>query len=170
METKIILEFVLQVFLIGIGATIVMDAWLLLLIRSGALTMNFALLGRWIGDLMRGEWLHDSITIAVPVRREVVLGWSTHYATGIVFAALLLLVEGPDWARAPTLLPALITGAVTVSAPLLVVQPALGLGIASSRTRTTLINSLRSVVSHLVFGVGLYVAAVACAHVRSSWV
>jgi hypothetical protein len=147
----------------------VMDVWLLLLKRTGAPAMNFALLGRWVGHVSRGAWIHDAIAKAAPLKREVVLGWTAHYAIGIIFAALLLLVRGPEWAHAPTLLPALITGIATVSAPLLVLQPAMGAGIASSKTRTPLRNSLRSLVNHVVFGVGLYLAALACAHVRMNW-
>ena len=40
--------------LLGIGATAVMDAWLLLLKRLGVPTLNFAFIGRWVGHLLRG--------------------------------------------------------------------------------------------------------------------
>jgi hypothetical protein len=50
-----------------------------------------------------------------------------------------------------------------VLAPLLVLQPALGLGVASSRTAAPLFNATKSVVTHLVYGVGLYLAARATA-------
>jgi hypothetical protein len=36
---------------------------------------------------------------AVPIRSEVLLGWTKHYAVGIAFAALLVLAEGLEWAR-----------------------------------------------------------------------
>ena len=38
---------------VGIGATAVMDAWLLLLSRLGVPTASFALVGRWIGHFPR---------------------------------------------------------------------------------------------------------------------
>lgn len=38
-----------------------------------------------------------------------------------------------DWARRPTLLPALIVGLATAVAPPLIMQPGMGLGIAASR-------------------------------------
>jgi hypothetical protein len=59
----------------------------------------------------------------------------------------------------PTPLPAIITGIVTVAAPLLVMQPAMGAGVASSKTRTPLRNCIKSIATHTVFGIGLYVAA-----------
>jgi hypothetical protein len=50
-------------------------------------------------------------------------------------------------------------GVVTVVAPLFVLQPALGAGIASSKTPRPLFNSLKSLVTHVVFGIGLFLAA-----------
>ena len=89
------------------------------------------------------------------------IGWCAHYATGITFAALLLSTFGLKWARSPSLLPALFISVVTVLAPLLILQPALGAGIASSKTPTPVFNSLKSLVTHTVYGFGLYLAALA---------
>jgi hypothetical protein len=61
------------------------------------------------------------------------------------------------------LLPALFIGIVTVLAPLLILQPALGAGIASTKTAKPVFNSMKSVVTHTVYGVGLYLAALATA-------
>ncbi len=68
-----------------------------------------------------------------------------------------------DWARQPTLLPAMGVGIATVAAPWLVMQPAMGAGIASSRTPAPAKNRLRSLANHSVFGLGLYLAAVVLA-------
>jgi hypothetical protein len=149
-----------RVALIGIGATGVMDAWLLLLRRLGVPTLDFALLGRWIGHGLGGRWTHDAIARAAPVAGERALGWSLHYAIGIAFAALLVGVTGTAWTREPRLLPALAVGIATAVAPLFVLQPAMGAGIASIRTRSPAKNCIKSVAGHAVFGVGLYLAAV----------
>jgi len=149
-----------RVALIGIGATAIMDVWLLLLKRLHVPTLNFALLGRWIGHLFRGQWKHEAIARATPLKGELALGWLVHYATGIAFAALLAAVYGPAWTSDPRLLPALAVGMATVVAPLFVLQPAMGAGIASCKTAAPLMNSLRSLLNHSVFGVGLYVSAV----------
>jgi hypothetical protein len=155
------LEFVLRATLIGVGATIVMDGWAFLLRRFGVPSLNLALLGRWIGHLRQGQWTHADIAAASPVRGEMLIGWCVHYSIGIAFAALLLSIFGLNWAREPSLYPALFIGIVTVVAPLLVMQPALGAGIASSKTARPLFNSMKSVVTHAVYGVGLYLAALA---------
>jgi hypothetical protein len=91
------------------------------------------------------------------------LGWCFHYATGIAFAAALLAANGTAWARQPTLLPCLVLGLLTVVLPWFVMQPALGAGIASSRTPNPTQARMRSVATHAVFGFGLYLAALATA-------
>jgi hypothetical protein len=157
------IEFALRTLGIGVGATIVMDLWALVLGRFGIPSLNFALLGRWIGHLPQGRWMHESIAGAAPVRGESLIGWCAHYTIGITFAALLLSTFGLKWARSPSLLPALFIGVVTVVAPLLVLQPALGGGVAFSRTPTPVFNCLKSLVTHTVYGLGLYLAARATA-------
>jgi hypothetical protein len=97
------------------------------------------------------------------VRGELLIGWCAHYSIGIAFATLLLSTSGLRWARSPSLLPALFTGVVTVVAPLLILQPAMGAGIASSKTPRPVFSSVKSLVTHTVFGLGLYVAALATA-------
>ena len=157
------LEGVAQVVLLGAGATLVMDMWMLLMKAIGVPTLNFAFVGRWVGHACQGRFTHSSIGQALPVRGEVALGWIAHYVTGVVFALLLVWVKGADWLQAPTFVPALVLGVVTVAVPLLVIQPAMGAGFASSKTPTPGKNCLRSLINHGVFGVGLYLAALVIA-------
>ena len=149
--------------LLGIGATAVIDAWLLLLKKLGVPTLNFAFIGRWVGHLLRGQVAHAAIAKAAPVRGELAWGWLTHYAVGVAFAGVLLSLQGAAWVHSPTLLPALAVGIGTVAAPLLVMQPAMGSGFAASRTPTPLKNCLRSLANHTVFGLGLYLSALVIA-------
>lgn len=148
---------------IGVGATAVMDVWLQLLKARGIPSLNFSLLGRWVGHMAHGRWSHDGIAKAAPVRGELALGWLVHYLTGIVFALALSALAGPAWLHAPTLLPALVFGITTVLLPFFVMQPAMGAGVASSRTPAPAANRARSLANHTVFGLGLYVAARALA-------
>jgi len=157
------IEFALRTVLIGAGATLAMDAWALVLRRFGIPSLNFAFLGRWLGHLAQGQWRHVSIARATPVRGELLLGWCAHYTIGMSFAALLLGTFGLRWAHSPSLLPALFIGLVTVLAPLFVLQPALGAGIASSKTPTPVLNCFKSVGTHTVYGFGMYLAALATA-------
>ncbi|MFP6847971.1 MAG: DUF2938 domain-containing protein [Pseudomonas sp.] len=153
-----LLNKLLLIFSIGVGATLVMDAWLMLLQRFGVATLNFAYVGRWVGHIFRGQFRHKAIAKSAPVQDELALGWLMHYATGIAFAGVLIGVQGMEWALQPTWLPALAMGVLTVLIPLLIIQPAMGSGIASSKTATPLKNCLKSLVTHSVFGLGLYLA------------
>jgi hypothetical protein len=117
------------------------------------------MVGRWLGHLRHGRLSHDNIATTAPIAHEGMIGWAAHYAIGIAFASLLLAISGLDWARDPSLPPALIVGLATVVAPFLILQPAFGAGIAASRTPRPAIARLRSIEAHLSFGIGLYLAA-----------
>ncbi len=157
------LEFVVRAALIGIGATVVFDLWAFLRRFFGAPASNWGFVGRWFGHFLRGRFVHASIAQASAVRGELIIGWAAHYAIGIIFAALLVAICGLDWARHPTPLPALIFGLVTVAVPFFVMQPAMGAGIASSKTPNPAQARLRSIAGHTVFGIGLYASALAMA-------
>ena len=155
-----LLGFATSAVLIGAGATAVLDVWSAVLQRGFAVPApNWSLVGRWVGHLARGRWMHPAIGKAEPLRGERALGWTAHYAIGIAFAAALVLVAGPEWVRTPTLLPALIFGVATVVFPFFVMQPGMGLGFAASKAPSPTQARLRSLVTHGVFGLALYVAA-----------
>lgn len=154
-----------HVALVGIGATALMDLWLLLLLRLGVPTTSFALLGRWVGHFSRGRFAHAAMSKADPIPFELGLGWLTHYVIGIAYAALLVALLGTAWLERPTALPALAFGALSVAAPWFVMQPAMGAGVLARKTPTPLQNCLRNLANHLVFGAGLYAAAALAARV-----
>jgi hypothetical protein len=54
------------------------------------------------------------------------------------------------------LAPAIAFGVVTVLVPFLVMQPAMGLGVAASRTPRPRAARVQSLITHTVFGLGLY--------------
>lgn len=152
-------DFLTDATLIGAGATAFLDLYGLARARlQGAAVPDYGLVGRWIAWMPRGRFRHDPIAAAAPVRGERLVGWTAHYLIGIAFAALLLGIWGGDWARAPTLLPALMVGIGTVAAPFLLMQPGMGLGIAARRTPRPWAARARSLTTHAIFGLGLYAA------------
>jgi len=154
--------FVVPTLLIGAGATLFMDLWAAVQGRLlGIPSLNYALVGRWLGHLWLGRFAHDNIAAAAPIRGEKALGWFAHYAIGVLFAAMLLAVWGLEWARHPTPGPALLVGVMTVAAPFLILQPGMGAGIAARKTPQPHVARLRSLVAHVSFGIGLYAAALA---------
>lgn len=149
---------------IGLGATAFMDVWAAIQRRLFAVPgLDYALVGRWIGYLPRGRAVHANIAATAPLRGERLLGWGAHYAIGVAFAAVLLGLWGLDWARAPSLGPALAVGLATLAAPFLILQPGMGAGLAAARTPDPWVARRRSLVAHLAFGLGLYVAGLAVA-------
>lgn len=156
--------FLIHAVLIGVGATVVLDLWSAGLSLLGVAPPDYGLVGRWIAHMARGRFRHDRISASPPLPGEGVIGWTSHYLIGIAYAIVLLAIWGLEWARNPTLGPALIVGIATVAAPFLVMQPGMGAGIASSRTPHPNLARLRSLAAHFAFGIGLYLAAlvVAC--------
>jgi hypothetical protein len=167
-EMRVVLDFLSAALLIGVGATILTDLFVLgLKWLFGFATPNYGLVGRWIGYVAKGVYRHESIAASAPLRGERVLGWTFHYAVGIAFACLLLVIWGIEWAIKPTIGPALIVGIGTVAAPFLVMQPGMGAGIAASRTPNPTIARLRSLMIHAIFGLALYAAGWAAAWLRT---
>ena len=153
------MAFVVHAILIGAGATAVIDAWALARKRLRGIALpDYGLVGRWVAHLARGRFRHDAIATSPGVRCERAIGWTTHYVVGIAFASVLLGVWGIDWARHPTIAPALIVGIGSVVAPFLILQPGMGAGVFASRTPNPAAVRLRSLATHAVFGVGLYAA------------
>jgi DUF2938 family protein len=157
-------HYILGAIAIGIGATLLMDLWNLFLKRTFSIpSLNYCLLGRWLRHMPGGTLRHASISAASPKAFECPVGWIAHYTIGVAFALVLVLVTG-EWLARPTLLPALLYGIGTVVFPFFVMQPSLGLGIAASRTPKPAQARLKSLATHTVFGVGLYLSALAVSH------
>lgn len=128
------LEVIGRSLAIGVGATALLDLWALFLNRAFGIPLaNWAVIGRWFAYLPRGRFMHDTIADTPPVANELAIGWIMHYLVGALFAGIVLLFWGLDWARNPTLLPALIVGVVTVGCGWFILQPGMGMGIAASK-------------------------------------
>ncbi|PTE02075.1 DUF2938 domain-containing protein [Pandoraea apista] len=146
-----------RVLATGACATAAMDLWAILLRRAFGLTsLDYALVGRWLGHMPAGRFAHASIGRASPVSGEKALGWFAHYAIGVGFAACFVGLAGPAWWQAPTFAPALAFGIGTIVVPFFIMQPAFGAGIAASKTPNPTQARLRSLMTHSVFGLGLY--------------
>lgn len=153
------MKLLISTLAIGAGATVVMDAWGLARERwLGIPRPDYALVGRWVGHMPRGRFRHDAIKAAPAIPGEWLLGWGVHYLTGVAFAALLVGIGGESWLHQPTLAPALMVGIGTVAAPFLLMQPGMGAGLAARRTPNPTSARLQSLITHGVFGLGLYAA------------
>jgi len=156
------LDLVLRGIVMGVAGSALMDVWSAVLRRRfGIPTLDYRLLGRWIGHFPNGRFVHERIAASEPIAGELALGWLAHYAIGVTFALVLLAIWGRAWLDAPTIWPALAVGLGTVVAPWFVMQPGMGAGLAGSKSPDPTATRLRNLGTHAVYGIGLYVAAVA---------
>ena len=91
----------LHVIGLGVGATLVMDFGLWILKQLNIPTLNFALLGRWVGWIFRGKFTHQAIGRSPAIQYEYLLGWIAHYSVGIFFAFSFVLIVGDAWLLQP---------------------------------------------------------------------
>lgn len=145
---------------IGIGATLVMDIWLAIRERVFKIpSLNYCFLGRWILHMPEGVVIHRNIADARRKPWECTVGRLAHYSIGALFGVGLVMLTSPEWIHQPTILPAVLWGIVTVCAPFFIMQPALGFGIAASRSANPNKARIQSLFTHAVYGLGLYLSA-----------
>jgi hypothetical protein len=151
------MNYLLFTILTGIGATAVMDIWAILRKKCFGIALpNYRFVGRWIAHMRHGRFRHEAIAAAAPVQGEKLIGWISHYLIGIIFAALLLLITRGSWIHSPSIGPAVAVGVCTVAAPFFLMQPGMGAGIAASRTQQPNSARLQSLITHSIFGLGLF--------------
>jgi hypothetical protein len=152
--------FLIHTILMGLGATLTFDLWVLFLKYGfGIPPSNMCLVGRWLSYMPEGTFRHSNIGSAPQKSRECMVGGIAHYMIGIMFAIAFIAVTGSNWLQHPMLIPAMIFGIVTVLAPFFIMQPSFGLGFAASKTSNPAQARLRSLMNHFVFGIGLYLSA-----------
>lgn len=158
------LETHVWIWLVGCGATLCMDGWAVLQKKVlGIPALNYALVGRWVLWMPCGMIVHRPITASAAMKGETVTGWVLHYLIGIGLAYMPVLMAGTAWLANPSPGIALLAGLSSVAAPFLIMQPALGFGIAAARTARPMKARALSLLAHLIFGVGLYLTAQAIA-------
>ena len=154
-------QVILGATAIGLGATLLTDLWnLCLKAFFGIPSLDFCLLGRWLLHMPSGTFMHKSIAVAPGRRFECIVGRAAHYTIGIVLAFVFIAIAPDEWLSLPTLLPAVLFGIGTVVFPLFIMQPSFGLGIAGARTPKPAQTRLKSLMTHTVFGFGLWGCAV----------
>lgn len=147
---------IILAIILGIGATIVMDIWSLILKLFKMPTLGMSMVGRWVGYLFKGRFFHDPIMKSDAIYGENALGWAAHYGIGIVFSFIFIYFVGDSWFAQPTFWPAYIWGVITVAAPYFMMQPGFGLGVMGYKTPYPNKVRLMSFLAHSAFGLGLY--------------
>ena len=153
---------------LGLGASLIMDGWALLRQYTTRTPMlDYGWIARWVAGLPSGRMSVVPGQGAPLSKIERSLGWMLHYAIGAAYAGVFLSVAGPLWLESPSVWPALAFGAVTSLAPFLILQPALGRGVFANRTPAPRAARVQTLLTHLVFGAGLYGTALGLLVLRS---
>ena len=148
---------VIRAVVAGIFATIAIDIWatfsnkILKLPRT-----NWAMVGRWIGHIPSGKFVHHPIGSSLPIKNELFMGWVFHYLIGMTYAAIYVVYVFLVLDRAPTLVSAVVFGLITILSPWFLMQPRLGLGICAAKATQPNMVRLQNFIIHSIFGVALY--------------
>lgn len=151
------LELIVVGLLIGVGGTIAMDVWAIVLNKVFNQSLpNWGNIGRWFYHLSKGTFSHQSIGNASPYQHEHALGWFMHYLIGALYGVIVTLVGGAAWIASPSFTIPLVVGLITVGAGWFILQPGLGVGVAASKTpNPTKVRAL-NIVAHIIFAIGMY--------------
>src|SRR5271168_3884004 len=159
---------VTEIIVIGVVATLTTDLWQRLLQAIGFPPANWGLVGRWVAGFLHGSFIHRSIAATPKVPGEIAIGWAFHYVVGIAYAALYLAIMRLAFGSGPTLVSALVFATALLIAPWFVMQPALGFGFMAARTPKPNLVRAYNASAHAVFGLGLYLGAVAWSELPSN--
>lgn len=154
-------SIVLFTLMVGIGATVVLDLWALVLRHTlGIAGANWGIVGRWLMGLGSGNLIYRGTDLRPPTPVEKALGWTFHYLVGLGYAALYPLVWGAAFLSAPKVLPVVLVGLVmSTLAGLVVLTPGLGGGLFARKTPDQGRRIALSLVNHSVFAVAQFALA-----------
>jgi hypothetical protein len=150
----------LQMVVAGVTATLFMDLWQRLLHAvAGIPPSNWALVGRWFVQASRGTFFHDAIAKKPEAKHELAIGWAGHYATGIVYGVVYVLMIVEFLGLLPSIRNGLVFGVVSVVVPWFFFMPAMGVGVLAKNAPNRPLACGLALAGHTVFGVGLAVGA-----------
>ncbi|WP_025732585.1 DUF2938 family protein [Carnimonas nigrificans] len=145
---------------VGCIATLLLDAWALLLQAAGMGGSNWGAVGQWVKGLGKGEFFHPGSAAPAVSQQDKAVGWLFHYVVGIIYALLLVVIGGTHFIEAPTWAPIIWVGFVlSTLCGLLILVPALGGGLLASKTPNQAKSIGLMLAGHAVFSIGLYLGA-----------
>jgi hypothetical protein len=151
------MEVVIKILVVGVFATVIMDIWATFSNRVLKFPRtNWAMVGRWLGHLPKGKFVHNPISSSSEIKHENIIGWLFHYIVGIVYAALYVAIVVWNFESNTSLLTAWFFGLLTIISPWFILQPALGLGICAVKTPKPNMVRLQNFAIHSIFGIALY--------------
>jgi hypothetical protein len=145
---------------IGILATITMD-----ILSAGAYKLQLIaplsprLIGRWFAFVAQGHPFHSDIGQAPPINHEMAIAAPVHYAIGVTLALVYLLACSAIKMPPRNPITALGFALCTNLLPWLLMFPAMGYRWFGAHGPAGTRLFLSSLVTHLFYGAGLWLAA-----------
>jgi hypothetical protein len=136
-------------FWIGVGlfATFSMDLAGIILSHFGIPAPNYHPIGKFL--------LAQAGISGTPTWQNL-LGWAMHIGVGMVDAGLYMLFTFKLLKTRPHFLISLVFAWAMMVMPMLIEQPALGMGIAGNLTAHPMFTRFATFTYHTIFGLGLY--------------
>ena len=148
-----------QVLLAGVIATMSMDVLTVIAIRLRLIApLSPNVVGRWFASVAHAHPFHEDVARAAPRSYELAIAVPGHYAIGTFLTALFVLTAHRLGWHATSLSPALVFGVCTSALPWLLMFPAMGYGFFGTHGPAGTRLFVSSLVSHVFFGLGLWVA------------
>ena len=152
---------ILHILFVGIFSCLVMDLWQRLVkLTYGINPSDWGIIGRWLIMLILKQKIYNpNIEKEKSYKNELIIGWVFHYFVGVVYGVFFAFLAGPDWIAAPTFPPAFIYALATIAGGWFLLHPGLGLGWAVSKVEHPNRVRMLGLLSHNVFGLGLWLFA-----------
>jgi hypothetical protein len=123
-------------------------------------------IGRWFASVARAHPFHEDIARAAPRSHELAIALPVHYAIGIFLTTLFVLMANQIGWQAKSLSSALAFGVCTSVLPWLLMFPAMGYGFFGAHGPEGTRLFVSSMVSHVFFGLGIWIAVAIAAATR----
>ena len=150
------MDLIVATIAAGVLGTLVMDALNHVVSRTGLiLKIDLRMIGRMSAGWLRGRLRYENPGQIEPHEHERILGYVTHYAIGLVLAAVLVIGWGQFIGGLVPPLWALLYGFATTVASEFFVYPSMGLGVCGRLSPERIKAALSPLANHLFFGIGM---------------
>lgn len=146
-----------ETVIMGIFSTVIMDTGFVFLkvtsIVKGSMEPQF--LGRWILNMLNGQFVQENIRVATQMNIEKPVSLLIHYLTGIVLVAVFLWLRENKKVIPGSIYMGLVFGWITLILPWFILYPCIGFGFMGLDTPEGVSNIGYSIIYHSFFGLGL---------------
>ena len=149
--------FLLEMFLMGILATLIMDIFAKVAVKTGLVSpvIESKYIGRWALYMLKGKFTHKDICLAQAWRHEERVAVIMHFLIGIAVTGAYLLLEMKIPVMREHLWMPFAFGIATIILPWFWLFPSIGIGFVASRSPRRKDCIIFSIVNHANYGIGM---------------